>query len=76
MLQYQTPRYWHYQFSCICRLSKMQSIGIVKAVCLYFFFFFFFFSMDKTQDTDCHYKILACSQLILLYVHTELLHEL
>lgn len=32
--------------------------------------------MDKTQDINCHYQILACSQLILLYVHTELLHEL
>lgn len=26
--------------------------------------------MDKTQDTDCHYQILACNQLILLYDHT------
>lgn len=31
----------HYQFNCICGLHKIQSFGIVKAVCLYFFPFFF-----------------------------------
>lgn len=37
----QIPRHWHYQFNCICGLHKIQSFGIVKAVCLYFFPFFF-----------------------------------